>query len=85
MLPAIQAALKVDIKYKPPANYMAGAGDTYFSGKMLAKLARILLVAEEVGGADEADFNKALDTLRKGVEVWFDPKAGSPFLYDRAW
>ena len=85
MVGAIQVALQTDIKYKPPQNYMAGAGDTYFSGKILAKLARILIIAEEMGGVDETAFNDALTTLRDGVSVWFQQTAGSPFLYDRAW
>ena len=85
MVSAIREALQTDIKFSPPPNYMVGAGDTYFSGKMLAKLARILLVANEVGGVSPKDFLDALATLREGVEIWFRPDAGSPFLYDRAW
>ena len=41
-------SLKEDIKFRVPDNYFKGAGDTYFSGKILAKLARIVLVAQEV-------------------------------------
>ena len=52
---------------------------------MLAKLGRILIVAEENGGVDRRSFQKALKRLQDGVAVWFSPKAGSPFLYDRAW
>lgn len=85
MVASIRQALQHDIRYSPPQNYMDGAGDTYFSGKMLAKLARILLVAHEVGGVDKKDFAHALATLREGVEVWYRSSAGSPFLYDRAW
>jgi hypothetical protein len=47
-LPAIAASLMEDIKYQIPENFQIGAGDTYFSGKTLAKLARILLITEEV-------------------------------------
>ena len=85
MVTAIQSAVKRDIHYSPPQNYMDGAGDTYFSGKMLAKLARILIVADEVGGVSKEEFDTALDRLRRGIEIWFKPTAGSPFLYDRAW
>jgi len=45
---AIGRSLQEDIKFVLPSYYRRGAGDTYFSGKMLAKLGRILLVAEEV-------------------------------------
>ena len=47
-IPAIAGSLQEDIHYHLPKYYQRGAGDTYFSGKMLAKLARILLIAEEV-------------------------------------
>jgi hypothetical protein len=41
MVEDVKNALKKDIQYRIPANYMKGDGDTYFSGKMLAKLARV--------------------------------------------
>ena len=71
VIPDLQKALKTDIHFTIEKNYMNGAGDTYFSGKMLAKLARILLVAEEIGldangatgGVTKKDFNDALDRL----------------------
>ncbi len=85
MLPAIRTALKKDLQYALPANYMVGAGDTYFSGKMLAKLGRVLLIAEEVGDVDQPAFDAALTRLRQGVEVWLNGSAQSPFLYDSSW
>lgn len=45
---ALATSLHGDLGYSLPRLYRRGAGDTYFSGKMLAKLARIVLVAEEV-------------------------------------
>jgi hypothetical protein len=47
-LPALANAVLGDINYKLPKFFERGAGDTYFSGKMLSKLARILLIAEEL-------------------------------------
>lgn len=85
MIADIQHALKEDIKYELPTNYMIGAGDTYFSGKMLAKLARILVVAEEVGTVSPDQFNAALKRLKAGVQVWLDGTAKSLLLYDKAW
>ena len=32
-----------------PLNYQVGAGDTYFSGKMIARLARLIAIADELG------------------------------------
>ncbi|KAL7552098.1 hypothetical protein ACHAWF_015310 [Thalassiosira exigua] len=49
-VPALAEALSRDIAYALPDNYMRGAGDTYFSGKMLAKLGRIIVVADELRG-----------------------------------
>jgi len=47
-IPLLSDVLTEDINFKMPAIYKRGGGDTYFSGKMLAKLARILFIAEEV-------------------------------------
>jgi len=44
----LSESLKRDLKFTLPSYYQRGAGDTYFSGKQLAKLARILLIAEEL-------------------------------------
>jgi hypothetical protein len=44
----ISQSLKSDIKFRLPDFFQRGAGDTYFSGKMLAKLGHILVMAEEV-------------------------------------
>lgn len=85
MIGSLQDALRKDILYEIPANYMAGAGDTYFSGKMLGKLARILLVADEVGGVSKQEFDSALGRLRAGVEIWINGSAESPLLYDNHW
>lgn len=49
-IPDLAEALQFDMGYEIPDNYMRGAGDTYFSGKMLAKMGRILVVADEVRG-----------------------------------
>ena len=48
MLEAVREAIETDILYELPINYRRGAGDTYFAGKMLAKLARIIIIADEV-------------------------------------
>ena len=45
---AIANALSTDLSYHLAHYYRRGAGDTYFSGKMLARMARVLLVGEEL-------------------------------------
>jgi len=47
-LPAIASALKRDINFVIPDNFQRGAGDTYFSGKVLARVGRVLLIHEEL-------------------------------------
>ena len=47
-IPLIAQSLQHDLNFTLPTFYERGAGDTYFSGKMLAKLGRILLIAEEM-------------------------------------
>jgi len=47
-IPALADSLSQDIKFELPDNYRRGAGDTYFSGKMLSKQARIILIADEL-------------------------------------
>lgn len=47
-LQKLSKAISEDINFRLPQYYARGAGDTYFSGKMLAKLSRILLVTHEL-------------------------------------
>jgi len=52
-IPALADAVVDDIHYSLPENFMGGKADTYFSGKMLAKLARIIVIASELKGLAE--------------------------------
>jgi hypothetical protein len=47
-IPSLAKFLEKDLKWRLPSWVVRGSGDTYFSGKYLSKLARILLIAEEV-------------------------------------
>ena len=47
-LPALATALQTDLEFLGPEYFLRGVGDTYFSGKILAKSARILVIADEV-------------------------------------
>jgi len=47
-VPVLAAASVEDIEYEIPDNLMRGAADTYFSGKILAKVARVVLIASEL-------------------------------------
>ena len=72
IIPALMEAVSNDLSYRVPDNYMRGAGDTYFSGKALGKLARILLIAEEImeicGGQPQ---------VRRGLQSSIDCVDGS--------
>lgn len=57
---AISKALKNDLSFRLHEYFERGAGDTYFSGKMLARLARVLLIAEELKGLCNARNRKDL-------------------------
>lgn len=48
LLPDLIAAVTSDLEYRISDNFFIGAGDTYFSGKELAKLSRIIVIAQEV-------------------------------------
>lgn len=45
---SLSESLRKDLGYRIPGFFMRGAGDTYFSGKMIARLGRILLISEEL-------------------------------------
>lgn len=72
---SIAISLKRDINYTLPDFFTRGAGDTYFSGKMLAKLGRILLVSEEVaelcGNPDNVDYEEPCQGIRLPGEAEF--------------
>lgn len=60
VLPLIAQALAQDISYVIAENFQRGSGDTYFSGKVLARVGRVLLIHEE------------LEDLCNGVAVGYD-------------
>eukprot|EP00529_Nitzschia_sp_RCC80_P006369 CAMPEP_0113451066 /NCGR_PEP_ID=MMETSP0014_2-20120614/6150_1 /TAXON_ID=2857 /ORGANISM="Nitzschia sp." /LENGTH=1504 /DNA_ID=CAMNT_0000342417 /DNA_START=487 /DNA_END=5002 /DNA_ORIENTATION=- /assembly_acc=CAM_ASM_000159 len=58
LVPVLAEALMDDINYQIPTNFQIGAGDTYFSSKTIARLARILLINEELQEiCDDTDVN----------------------------
>merc|ERR1719277_2751286 len=74
-----------DKDFDLPLNYRLGVGDTYFSGKMLARLARLIVIADELGESKEAYFSDMVDRLTDRMEVWFHQDAQTPFIYDTTW
>ena len=87
---AVQAALNADAGYLPPLSTL---GDPYFGGKYLAKLARLALIADELGDtANAAAIRARLDPLSA---AWLDGTNtgnyggiypnGNPLRYDTTW
>ncbi|CAK0813428.1 unnamed protein product, partial [Prorocentrum cordatum] len=68
--------------FPPPFGLRA---DTYFSGKMLARLARLVVIADELGEAKESYFSDMVKRLTERIEVWLREDAEAPFVYDAAW
>jgi len=100
-LASIAKSLETDIKFRLPDYFQRGAGDTYFSGKMIARLGRVLVISEEIeelcktkkgsSGCQNAtlpskrQMTNAIDALRASVEVWLNGTAEAPFVFDSAW
>jgi endo-1,3(4)-beta-glucanase len=65
-------ALSNDIQYKLSDNMNRGAADTYFSGKLLARLGRVIVIAEELrtlaaGRAEYTDTDE--DSLQASIKA----------------
>jgi endo-1,3(4)-beta-glucanase len=74
----IQAALQADANYVP-----AEKTSPYFAGKQLAKLARLALMARELGSGTLAD--GMTGNLRKAATSWLDGSNPNPLVYDKTW
>ncbi len=101
MVDSIRESLLTDLTYELPLNYQKGAGDTYFSGKMLAKLARIVQIGIEIekltlSSSSNSSYSTwiaeyralhsdAVSRLRAGVEIWLNGSALAPLVYDESW
>lgn len=70
LLPDISAAVVEDLSYRVPDNFFRGAGDTYFSGKALGKLSRIILIADEI--LDTCAITESRSALRALVPDEFE-------------
>jgi Glycosyl hydrolase family 81 C-terminal domain/Glycosyl hydrolase family 81 N-terminal domain len=73
-LSVLSDALVKDIDYSLPRFFERGIGDTYFSGKMLSKLGRILLIAEELiqicgGKLDLGQYKEDYEVACKNVTL----------------
>lgn len=76
---------KTDSEFQLPENVKLAVGDTYFSGKLLARLARLVAIAHELDQSNEAFFEEMLSQLADSMEKWLEKGAKTPFIYDRSW
>jgi endo-1,3(4)-beta-glucanase len=78
---AVRAALAGDASFVPDAATVDV--DPYFGGKQLAKLARLALIADELGETATAATLRA--RLAPLVAAWLDGTNGNPLVYDTTW
>eukprot|EP00534_Pseudo-nitzschia_fraudulenta_P008314 CAMPEP_0201142448 /NCGR_PEP_ID=MMETSP0851-20130426/4120_1 /ASSEMBLY_ACC=CAM_ASM_000631 /TAXON_ID=183588 /ORGANISM="Pseudo-nitzschia fraudulenta, Strain WWA7" /LENGTH=1007 /DNA_ID=CAMNT_0047416093 /DNA_START=86 /DNA_END=3106 /DNA_ORIENTATION=- len=69
LIPTIAEYLADDIGFKIPENTLRGASDTYFSGKTLARLARILVIASELDSLASAKSAESIADQYFGSEA----------------
>jgi endo-1,3(4)-beta-glucanase len=74
---AIATALQRD-KYK-----RAGSFDPYWNGKELAAMARLTLIAEELGDSETADFIRR--NLKEDLDTWLLCNNSNPLMFDTTW
>ena len=67
-IPLIADALLRDIQYSLSNNTLRGAADTYFSGKLLARVARVIVIANELKELAKGDLSVLTELYRD-----FDP------------
>ena len=68
IIPKLAKAVSKDIKYRLSDNMMRGAADTYFSGKILSKLARIIVIADELRSLADGGSSSILYEENEGLE-----------------
>jgi endo-1,3(4)-beta-glucanase len=73
-IPHLAKALANDLDFRVPDYYLRGAGDTYFSGKMLAKLSRILVVYKEVSDICDHPSDSGKDYVKYCKKASLPPK-----------
>ncbi|KAK9061815.1 hypothetical protein SSX86_018998 [Deinandra increscens subsp. villosa] len=82
----IVKALEQDVKGLDSSNVTTNS--SYFFGKLVARAARLALIAEEIEiEIEDADVIPKIKNYLKGtIEPWLDGKfVGNGFLYDKSW
>mmetsp|Transcript_1066 Transcript_1066/g.2389 ORF Transcript_1066/g.2389 Transcript_1066/m.2389 type:complete len:876 (-) Transcript_1066:194-2821(-) len=80
----VRAAVEEDAsKFKMPKNYQMGAGDPYNAGKLLSRMGRIVLIADELGMKEQRD--SMLMPLANYTSLWLLGKTLNRLVYDKSW
>ena len=74
---AVRSALGSDY------NYRASAGDPYFFGTQVGKMARLALIADSLGETDKA--NTIRSNIKSVLVPWLENKNSDPLKYDQTW
>ena len=72
-------------EFELPQNVRLAVGDTYFSGKILARMARLVAIGDELGKSGEDFFARMLEQLSEAMSKWLKKGAATPFIYDKSW
>eukprot|EP00906_Rhabdomonas_costata_P016143 RCo023166 len=72
-----------DAAFDLPWDMQKGMIDPYNAGKLLSKMARIVLIADKLGEPEIAD--NMLDRLRRYLSTWLDHKTKNLLVYDQSW
>ena len=76
-LGAIKSALNSD------KNQHVNAGDPYFFGVEIGKIARLALIADQV--ADHSAAHQVREYVKKKLTPWLTGSNSNPLLYDKTW
>lgn len=74
-----------DLNWEIPINWKLGVGDTYYGGKIYARIARVALIADELG--DTANATAIASQLKEYLTPWLDRtnSKAQPMMYDQTW
>jgi len=76
--------VKTDLKWSLPWNYQTGTGDPYNAGKLMAKMANVAILANEIK-APQKMIDRYLDGLASALEQWLNGTSANALVYDTSW
>ncbi len=80
--PAQKAAIAAQLQKDATTTY-SGTADTYEGGKEVAKLARLVLIADEI--EDTASATTIRTNLKAAINPWLEGTSANQLMYDTTW